>query len=94
MLNPMIAKFVGLPRKDGAWIHSGAGDVVILPDSPADNAGLKENDIIFEVNAIKVTEELPLSEIINYYEPGQKIGLKVQRSNKIIILKTTLGSFE
>ncbi len=94
MIDPMIAKFLGLPRKNGAWIHSGDGKPSILKNSPAEKSGLRDGDIIFEVNAIKVTEDLPLSEIINFYEPGQKIGFKVQRGNKILIIKTTLGKFE
>ncbi|NCF75184.1 MAG: trypsin-like serine protease [Xanthomonadaceae bacterium] len=93
MLNPTIKKFIGLPRKQGAWIHSGDGPAVV-PNSPANKAGLLENDIIFEINAIKITEDLPLCEVISFYEPNQTIGLKVQRGNKVIILKVKLGSFE
>ena len=94
MLNPAITKFTGLPRKNGAWIHSGNEYPSVVPDSPAEKAGLKTGDIIFEVNAIKVTEDFPLGEIVSLYEPGQTIGFKVQRGNKIIILKATLGKFE
>jgi S1-C subfamily serine protease len=94
MLDSVVAKYTGLPRKDGAWIHSGNDDPAVVPDAPGDIAGLKENDIIFEVNAIKVTEDLPLAEIVNFYEPGQTIGFKVQRGEKIIILQATLDSFE
>ncbi len=94
MLDPVVAEFTGLPRKDGAWIHSGTDDPAVVPDAPGEKAGLKENDIIFEVNAIKVTENLPLAEIVSFYEPGQTIGFKVQRGEKIIILKATLESFE
>ncbi len=94
MINPTLAKFLGLPRKNGAWIHSGDKKPTVLPNSPAERAGLKEGDIIFEVNAIKVTDKLPLAEIISFYDPGQTIGFKVQRGEKIIILKATLGKFE
>ncbi|MEA2089110.1 MAG: trypsin-like peptidase domain-containing protein [Patescibacteria group bacterium] len=93
MLNPTIEKFIGLPRKQGAWIHSNNA-LSVVPDSPAEKAGLLENDIIFEINAIKITEDLPLCEVVSFYEPEQTIGLKVQRGNKIIILKVILGSFE
>jgi serine protease Do len=94
MLDPVVAKYTGFKRTDGAWIHSGTDDPAVVPDSPGEKAGLKENDIIFEVNAIKVTEDLPLAEIIGFYEPGQTIGFKVQRGDKVIILQTTLDSFE
>jgi len=94
MINPAIAKFAGLPKKQGAWIHSGTDDPAMVSDSPAAKAGLAENDIIFEINAIKLTEDLPLIEVINYYEPGQTIGLKIQRGKKVIIRKITLGTFE
>ncbi len=91
-VTPLLAKFIGLPRQNGAWIHNSNGPAV-LPDSPAARAGLRDNDIIFEVNAIKVTPQRPLEAIINLYQPGQTIGLKVQRGNKIIILKVKLGAF-
>lgn len=94
MLDPATAKFTGLTRKDGAWVHSGTNDPSVVPDSPAALAGLQENDIVFEINAIKVSHSLPLSEIISFYEPGQTIGLKVQRGDKVIILKAILGVFE
>lgn len=96
MITPTIAKFEGFKYNYGALITMGDEGRLpaIVPDSPADKAGLKENDIILEVNATKVMPPLSLSSIIKNYSPGQLIGLRVARDNKIIIVKVRLDEFK
>ena len=66
----------------GAWIISGQGnnESAIYPGSPAERAGLKEGDIILEFGGEKITTSNPLSEIINKYEIGDEVDLKVLRN--------------
>lgn len=94
MLTPEIALDNDLSRQNGAWINSGkdASDPIV-PDGPADKAGLLAGDIVFEVNAIKVENEDTLMSIIQRYRPGERIGLKVQRGAKVLILVVELGEF-
>jgi len=79
MLNQTIAKSGNLPIDHGALIVRGekVTDFAVLPGSPADKAGLMENDIILQVNGADVTEENPLSNAISKYKVGDEINLKV-----------------
>ena len=52
-------------------------DLAVMPGSPADQAGLMENDIILEVNGAKLTTDNYLAKIIAEHQPGDKIKLKI-----------------
>lgn len=94
MLSPEIAIDNGLSRTDGAWISAGDLEAeAIVPGGPADLAGLRAGDIIFEVNAIKVEGSNTLLSIVQRYKVGDKIGMKVQRGEKILIIIAELGEF-
>ncbi len=95
MLTPEIALDNNLPRDNGAWISApDSQDAPVVPGGPADKAGLLTGDIIFEVNAIKVTGINTLQSIIQRYKPNDHIGLKIQRGDKIIIREVILGELK
>ncbi len=86
MLTPELAQDNKLPRDYGAWIVKGQhGEPAVVPSSPAAKAGLQAGDIIFEINAIPLKGKTTLSSLIQRYQPGDRIGLKIQRGNKVII---------
>jgi S1-C subfamily serine protease len=58
------------------------GEVAVVDGSPADTAGLKENDIILEVNGKKIDENNPLATMISQSKPGDKLDLKIWRDGK------------
>ena len=95
MLTEEIAMQNELPRNSGAWLDS-AGDAVdiILPDSPADKAGLEPGDIIFEINAIRIEGDNNLQIVTQKFKPGDKIGLKIQRGDKVVIIELVLDEFK
>lgn len=95
MLTPEIALDKKLPKDAGALITKGEnGESAIFPDSPAEKAGLKEGDIVLEINGIKLENKNTLLSTVQKYKPGQKIGLKVQRGGKVIIFVVTLDEFK
>lgn len=95
MLTPQTAQDNKLLRNSGAWIvPSIDGTPPILPDSPAAKAGLKSGDIITEVNAIKLEDRTTLLSVVQKYKPGNKIGLKVFRGGKFLVLIATLDEFK
>jgi len=95
MLTPEIATENNLPRSSGAWVLKGEnGEVAVLPGAPADKGGVEENDIIFEINAIKIEDNNTLFNIVQKYKPGDRLGLKIQRGDKIIIKIITLDEFK
>jgi S1-C subfamily serine protease len=52
-------------------------DLAVIPGSPADKAGLVENDIILEINGEKINENNSLADAIGKYNVGDEITLKV-----------------
>lgn len=76
-----IAKSRGLPVNYGALIEGSGSIPGVLPGTPAKEAGLREGDIILEVDGEKITKENSLAYIISKKEVGQKVKLKVLRGN-------------
>jgi len=95
MLTPALAQELKLTKDTGAWItvNNDNGAPSVLEGSPADLAGLKPGDIIMEINGIEIQGKTTLISIIQKYKPGDRIGLRVYRDGKIIILIATLDEF-
>lgn len=79
LLNEKIAKQNSLVVNYGALLLRGSqrSELAILPGSPADKAGLEENDIILEIAGQKIDEDHDLTAEINKYLVGDSIKLKV-----------------
>jgi len=79
----------------GAWVgRNKEGEIIedpIFPDSPAEEIGLRQDDIIIEFDGKKVTSENSLAEIILNYNPGDKINLKILRDGEEQVLEVTLA---
>lgn len=91
MLNPEIQEENGLSIDKGAFIVGGKEQPGIVADSSADKAGLKEDDIILEIDGQAVDSDNLLSEVIKQYLPGDTITLKVLRGKEELILSVALG---
>jgi S1-C subfamily serine protease len=74
-------------------IAEGALVTQVVPDSPAAQAGLQENDIITAVNSEKVDAEHSLRDRLLAYEPGDSIKLDVIRDGETMELDVTLDQF-
>ncbi len=77
----------------GALIVKGdkPGEIAIVSDSAAEKAGLQENDIILEFNGEKITLQNSLAKIIQKYNPGDKVVLKILRGKEEKIIEVVLG---
>jgi 2-alkenal reductase len=95
MITPAIAgTTVGgasVPAVEGAWIYSSRGASGVVSGSPADKAGLKNNDVITAVDGITLNDNNPLVNVMLNYKPGDTIKLTVQRNNQTLTLSLTLG---
>lgn len=60
-------------------VDEGAMVVLVVPESPAEAAGLREGDVITAVDGNAVTEARPLDAHITRHEPGDRIELTVLR---------------
>ena len=63
-----------------------------MSGSPADKAGLKENDIILEIDGTKVTEQNDLSQILQEKSVDQTVTLKVLSGKDTKTVQVKLGS--
>lgn len=91
LINEQIKEENNLQVSYGAWLTKGdQGEEAVTSDSAADKAGLKENDIILEFNGEKITTDNSLSKVMQKYNPGDKVVLKVLRDNKESLLQVTL----
>ncbi len=88
-----IATQQNLPRNYGALIVRGQNitDFAVLPGSPADKAGLMENDIILEVNGTKIDENNTLASLIANYNPGDTVTMRVYHKGNEEDVKVVLG---
>lgn len=80
------AESLGWSKPSGAMVRS------VVPGKAGDKAGLKNGDIILEVNDRKIENFAQLRLIISQKRPGTKVNLKVQRGNKAIDKEVVLGS--
>jgi S1-C subfamily serine protease len=82
-----------LPYSYGALVSRGESraDLAVVPGSPADKAGIQENDIILEVNGKKVTERTQLADLIAAHKPGDEISLKIYHKGEEKEIKVILG---
>jgi len=91
IINKEIADQNDLPVYHGALIiRERLGEEAVLPSSVAGKSGLKEFDIILEVDGDKITEDNYLSDILERKEIGEEIELKVLRKKKIINISLKL----
>jgi serine protease Do len=78
-ITPTIAKQYSLSVDHGALVQRGSNltDFAVVPGSPADKAGIVENDIILEVAGQRIDENNTLLSLIQEHQVGEEITLKV-----------------
>lgn len=79
MINRSLKEKNNLSFEYGALIIRGqtADELAVMPGSPADKAGLVENDIILEIDGKKLEGKYNLSRAIAEHKAGDKIKLKL-----------------
>lgn len=77
-------------------VVEGAYIIQVVENSPAEKAGLQEEDIITEFNGqkIKGDDDQTLQKLIVQKKVGDKVKLKIWRSGQTADKEVTLGNFE
>lgn len=92
VLTEAAAKEKNLSVTSGALIQTGDNnEPAIQPDSPAATIGLKEDDIITQVNSDQITMDRSLAGLLSKYQPGDTVTLKIVRGDQTLELPVTLG---
>lgn len=84
MINKEMQKRYKLPVDYGALVTPGhlPGGHAVIKNSPAAKAGLKENDIILELNGQKLDEKIDLQDKIQLLKAGDEVALNYLRQDK------------
>ena len=71
-----IVKYYDLKNTKGVIITK------VLPNTPAENAGLKSGDIITEIDGYKISNEQTIFGVFQEFRVGQVIKINIIRDNK------------
>ena len=71
-----------------------AGDslAAVIPEGPADKAGLKEGDVIVSIGGQAVDPEHPLDLVLASFGPGQSVDVEIVRGSQSLTLTLKLGT--
>ena len=87
-----LMKDDNLPVDAGALVSSNGTDPAVQQNSPAEQAGVQEGDIITSLNGTQIDAEHPLDALLVQFPPGDTIQLSVLRNGSTINLSVTLGT--
>lgn len=91
-ITPEVVELKELSVENGALIEGGDGTPGVVPNSPANTAGLMEGDIILRVDENQINPQNPLATVIQRYHAGDTVKLTVLRTTgEQIELSITLG---
>ncbi len=79
MITPEFAKANKLDVDYGALVSRGGTreDLAVIPGSPADKAGIEENDIILSINGVKLEGDISLASVIRSKHVGDMVRLDI-----------------
>ena len=86
-IDDMMSKALGMKNKNGALI------VQVVDDSPADEAGLEEQDVILKVDNKDVTSASKLKLLISSKRPGDNARLLILRNKRKQTVNLKLGTY-
>jgi C-terminal processing protease CtpA/Prc len=87
-VSPDKVKSLKLPEERGALLGK------IVPDSPAAKAGLKENDVVLDINGQRIEGTEQFRRMIHEIPAGRTANLTVWRAGRSQSIKVTVGKQE
>lgn len=87
-VTPENAQFFNVADATGALVAQ------VQPDSPASKGGLKQGDVVKQVNGEKTDTASALQMAVSEMQPGTPLKLDIVRDGKPMTLKLTVGAFK
>ena len=84
MLNKKLKEQYKLGAESGALVIKDhlPNSQAVVKGSPADKAGIKENDVIIAVNGKQLAEKMELADLIQEYKIGDEVEMTLLRDGK------------
>lgn len=83
-----LAESFGIDQREGILVAQ------VMEDSPADKGGLKQGDVILELDGTKVEKVATFRNKIALTAPGTKVSLQILRDGKKDTLEVEIGAME
>lgn len=82
--------YLGIRIDDEVSLHPGQPLLIakIMPDSPAQKAGILPNDVLLYINGVKMNHLADLHNVSFFARPGSFLNIEVYRKGKIIAFST------
>lgn len=79
---------------DGAYVPlaSDYGDTTLIVDGPAAKAGVKEGDVITQINSQAINDSTSLAALLAKHKPGDNVELTINRDGVEQKIRVTLGA--
>lgn len=87
-VNSQLADKEGLAEVKGVYVAK------VNPNSAAEDAGVKDGDVIIKVDGVSVNSSSELQEQVGKRSPGDKVGLVLLRGNKEVTVEAVLKNKE
>jgi 2-alkenal reductase len=84
-VNPSIASRYNLPVEWGTYVFT------VLPNSPAEKAGVQQDDIITAIGGQEINSETGFANLLYSYGPNDEIEVSVFRNGETVSLNVMLG---
>lgn len=85
-LNPAISAQLGVQQTDGAVVQN------VVSGSPAEQAGLRQDDVIIAFDNTPLKGESALAQMLSGRKPNDVVTLTVLRGNRTLNVKAKLGT--
>lgn len=89
-LAPVDALALGI--SGGALLDGDADAPAVVPDSPADQAGLRQDDVIIAIAGRPIDLAHALDDLVSRHRPGETIEITVLRAGEQLTVTLTLGT--
>jgi S1-C subfamily serine protease len=86
-----VSLTTALIARYGFPVPYGVAVTGVATGSPAAKAGLRQQDLITDVDGHALKEESTLAQIIHQHEPGDQLSLSVVRGQRELTIEVTLG---